>query len=221
MQRLSYKESQKSSRRLLIEVPSGGTIGVPGTLAAGAPSWSFSRLFFAIFANKFRIAWIINLFCGRIMAGKKKNIPKLDRENLYAAFGVEPEDGAKFSEELEKDLTRQDLKAVLREKAGRRKKLSLRERLKSYPPPQEELDLHGFTGSEAERMTEKFIRQTAALKYRTVRIITGKGLHSNGPAVLPEVVEIKLKELQIEKRIFAFAWEKKDKHRSGAVLVYL
>jgi DNA-nicking Smr family endonuclease len=156
------------------------------------------------------------------MVGKKKSIPKLDRENLYAAFGVDAEEGIDFPEELEKNLTRQDLKAVLREKSGPRKKpLTDREKLKTYPPPQEELDLHGLTGNEAERKTAAFLRQAASLKYRTIRIITGKGLHSNGPAVLPDVVETKLKELQAEKQIFAYAWEKKEKHRSGAVLVYL
>ncbi|MDF1578580.1 MAG: Smr/MutS family protein [Desulfobulbales bacterium] len=156
------------------------------------------------------------------MAGKKKNIPRLDREDFYSAFGAAPENEPSFPEELEKNLARTDIKSILREKGGPGKKpLSDREKLQSYPPPQEELDLHGHTGGEAERKTANFIRQAAALKYRTIRIITGKGLHSDGPAVLPDVVEGKLQELQAEKLIFAFAWEKGEKHRSGAVLVYL
>ena len=155
------------------------------------------------------------------VARKKKTVPRLDRENLYTAFGAEPEKSPSFSDELEKDLARKDIKAILREKGGEERPLSDREKLNSYPPPQEELDLHGHTGSEAERKTMNFLRQAVALNFRTVRIITGKGLHSNGPAVLPDLVETLLKELQTEKLIFAFAWEKREKHRSGAVVVYL
>ncbi|MFO7606098.1 MAG: Smr/MutS family protein [Desulfurivibrionaceae bacterium] len=155
------------------------------------------------------------------MARKKKTVPRLDRENLYTAFGAEPEKSPGFSEELEKNLARKDIKAILREKGGEEKPLSDREKLKSYPPPQEELDLHGHTGSEAERKTMNFLRQAVALNFRTVRIITGKGLHSDGPAVLPDVVETLLKGLQTENQIFAYVWEKGEKHRSGAVVVYL
>ena len=156
------------------------------------------------------------------MAKKKKNIPKLGNENLYATFGVAPKKSPSFSEELEKNLVNKDMSAVLKEKGGADKvAVSDREKLKSYPLPQDELDLHGKTGAEAERKTAYFIRTTASLRLRTVRIITGKGLHSDGPAVLPDVVETKLKELKAENRIFDFAWEKKEKHKSGAVIVYL
>lgn len=156
------------------------------------------------------------------MARKKKNIPKLGNENLYATFGVEPAKKPSFGEELKKNLGKQDMGSILKEKAESGKPpLSEREKLKFYPPPQDELDLHGNTGAEAERRTAAFIRTTTSLRLRTVRIITGKGLHSDGPAVLPDVVEIKLKELKGENRIFAFVWEKKEKHKSGSVMVYL
>jgi len=153
---------------------------------------------------------------------KKKSIPKLGDENLFETFGVTVEKSPSFSEVLENNLGQQDMGSILKEKAGPAKKpLSDREKLKTYPPAQEELDLHGKTGVEAERETAKFIGTMASLKHRTVRIITGKGLHSDGPAVLPDVVETKLNEMKNEKRIFDFVWEKKEKHKSGAVIVYL
>jgi DNA-nicking Smr family endonuclease len=156
------------------------------------------------------------------MARKKKTIPKLGNENFYSTFGVVPKKSSGFVEELENNLAHQDMSSILEEKAGPDKApLSDREKLESYPHPQEELDLHGKTGAEAERKTTTFIRETASLQLRTVRIITGKGLHSDGPAVLPDVVETKLKELQAKNRIFAFAWEKGEKHKSGSVIVYL
>lgn len=156
------------------------------------------------------------------MARKKKDIPILGNENLYESFGVVPEKRVSFGKELEKNLVKKDMQAVLQEKARVDKMvLSEREMLRAYPPPQDELDLHGKTGAEAERETVRFIGTTTSLRLRTVRIITGKGLHSEGPAVLPDVVETKLKELKAENRILAFVWEKKAKHRSGAVIVYL
>jgi DNA-nicking Smr family endonuclease len=156
------------------------------------------------------------------MSRKKKTIPDIGGEDLYAAFGVAPAHPPSFREELEENLAGQDMRVVLREKGGLPKTPpSHREKLSAYPPPQAELDLHGFTGAEAERKTSEFIRRTATLHLRTVRIITGKGLHSEGPAVLPDLVEARLRELLADQQIFAFAWDKKAKHRSGALLVYL
>jgi DNA-nicking Smr family endonuclease len=54
-----------------------------------------------------------------------------------------------------------------------------------------------------------------------LRIITGKGLHSPGAPVLPDVVEQKLHELKEKKLIKSFEWEKKRKSASGALLVFL
>lgn len=137
-------------------------------------------------------------------------------------FGLAPESRLTFGEELEKNLADKDMREVLKEKRRADKVvLTDRERLQTYPSPQAELDLHGKTGPEAARKTASFIRKTVALRLQTVRIITGKGLHSDGPAVLPDVVESKLEELKGEQRIFAFVWEKKAKHKSGAVIVYL
>lgn len=155
------------------------------------------------------------------MVKKKKKIRQLGQENLFATFGVQPKRKPSFTEELENNLAEQDMRAVLTEKGGPRKIISARQRLKLYPPPQDELDLHGLTGPEAERATIHFLRATTSLRLRTIRIITGKGLHSDGPAVLPDIVECKLEELKAEQEILGYAWEHKTKHKSGAVLVYL
>ncbi len=90
--------------------------------------------------------------------------------------------------------------------------------LKNYPLPQEDLDLHGFTSDQAEMRTESFIIDAHRRCLRTLRIITGKGLHSPGrTAVLPDVVAAKVRELKGRGLVAAMRTEKKG----GALLVYL
>jgi hypothetical protein len=55
----------------------------------------------------------------------------------------------------------------------------------------------------------------------TLRIIVGKGLHSENGPVLPDVVEDTLSALQREGVVLAFRWEGRSKRRSGSVIVYL
>jgi DNA-nicking Smr family endonuclease len=95
------------------------------------------------------------------------------------------------------------------------------EQVKSFPPPQAELDLHGYTSAEAETAAEMFIQNARQKGTRTIRLIVGKGLHSEGKAVLPEVVERKIIALKRNKSVLTYAWEKKDKRKSGALIVYL
>ncbi len=83
------------------------------------------------------------------------------------------------------------------------------------------MDLHGYTAAEAQSGTEAFIRKARNKGIHTLRLITGKGLHSQGKAVLPDVVERKLIELKQKKWVLGYKWEKKDKRKSGAVIVYL
>jgi hypothetical protein len=52
-------------------------------------------------------------------------------------------------------------------------------------------------------------------------IIVGKGLHSQGKAILPDVVEKKITRLKRKKWLLGFEWEKKDKRKSGSLIVYL
>lgn len=90
--------------------------------------------------------------------------------------------------------------------------------VKDYPAPQRELDLHGFSVPESLFEMERFIRIAIDHKIRTVRIITGRGLHSkNMTSVLPEEIEKKLAELRKERKLLAFRREK----TGGSFAVYL
>jgi DNA-nicking Smr family endonuclease len=56
--------------------------------------------------------------------------------------------------------------------------------------PVGKLDLHGLTGAEADAKVRLFLAShRKKSKGRVVHIITGKGTRSDGPAVLPGVVE--------------------------------
>jgi len=155
------------------------------------------------------------------MPKKKKILPKLEDKDLHELFGVKRKREMPFGEILEENLADQDLQVILKEKNPRKRPPSRRGQIASYPPPQEDLDLHGLTGPEAERKTVDFLKTANSLKLRSIRIITGKGLHSGGPAVLPDVVESRLSDLKSAGLIFDYRWEKKDKFKSGSVLVYL
>jgi DNA-nicking Smr family endonuclease len=95
----------------------------------------------------------------------------------------------------------------------------IRPTLKDYPAaPQDELDLHGKKAVEAEREMKLFIIKAKRLSMRLIRIITGKGLHSEeGQSVLKEVAERKATELKREGLVFSYKWEK----NKGSMLVYL
>ncbi|MBU3925240.1 Smr/MutS family protein [Patescibacteria group bacterium] len=55
---------------------------------------------------------------------------------------------------------------------------------------QAEIDLHGFTKQEAAEALKNFIKNAYDKKYKRIRIITGKGLHSeNGQSVLKGYVK--------------------------------
>jgi len=94
-------------------------------------------------------------------------------------------------------------------------------RLRHYPAPEEELDLHGLTGPEAARRTEQFIRNAGMRGLRTVRLITGKGIHSENGPVLPDVAERQAATLKAAGIVLTFRWERRAKRQSGALLVYL
>ncbi|MDH4320878.1 MAG: Smr/MutS family protein [Desulfobulbaceae bacterium] len=154
----------------------------------------------------------------------KKKIPVLSElEDLRAAFGVD-EAAPSFAEAIDQALTEPEGRQAMAERLEnlRRAEEGRKPRsLKQYPAPETELDLHGCTGVEAERLTHSFIAAARQRGVLTIRVITGKGLHSEGPAVLPEVVEQLLTELKRRQEIFSFRWERKAKQKSGAVIVYL
>jgi len=158
-------------------------------------------------------------------AKDKRGIPRLSgQEDLPALFGEE-EERLNFAEALTPTLNDDAFSEALREKkagAGTGTSRSMAEALKHYPAPQARLDLHGCTAPEAETKTEVFILSARHQRMLTLRIITGKGLHSpDNLPVLPDVVERTLIELRRKGVVLAFQWEKKEKLKSGAVLVFL
>ncbi|MGE5340589.1 MAG: Smr/MutS family protein [Candidatus Omnitrophota bacterium] len=172
---------------------------------------------------------------------KKRYFPKTDKkgiriltdkDNLYDLFGAKPrektsdqrQEREEFSTLLKLYATDHNQKSLLNEKKKALADvapLSVGEQIKSYPSPQAELDLHGYKSGEAETKTRIFIWNARYKGIRTVRIIVGKGLHSASKAILPDVVEAKLFELKREKWVLDFKWEKKDKNKSGALIVYV
>lgn len=85
----------------------------------------------------------------------------------------------------------------------------------------EQLDLHGFTSAQAELAVIAFLNSVGSRGVKTVRIITGKGLHSQAGPILPGVVEDLLRVMLAQKEIKGFYWEKRIKEQSGAVIVAL
>ena len=101
------------------------------------------------------------------------------------------------------------------------KPMPLKRRLKRYPPPEADLDLHGFTAIGAQAKARSFITSAHVQGFFTLRIIVGKGLHSESGPVLPHVVEDLLKEMKKEDIILSYKWEGGKRSKFGAVLVYL
>ena len=112
-----------------------------------------------------------------------------------------------------------DVESAAREKeAGEEFFEEVGVQVKDYPAPQRELDLHGHTGSEAMFELGNFLERSIVHHVRTVRIVTGKGLHSKHfRSVLPELTEKKLGEFRRAGKILAFKREK----TGGSYVVYL
>ena len=107
------------------------------------------------------------------------------------------------------------------EKIPKRKSLPIKKRLKRYPPVEADLDLHGFTAMGAQIKAKSFINTCKQQGIFTIRIIVGRGLHSDLGPVLPDVVEDVVRELKQKDIVLSYKWEKKKKSRSGALIVYL
>lgn len=117
-----------------------------------------------------------------------------------------------------------DARGLMKRKSGgvwEPRRLTLKEQLRRYPAPQAQLDLHGATAAVARRRAESYLRTALEDGRLTLRLIVGKGLHSEEGAVLPDVVEDLLLELKREGLVVAFRWEKGAKRKSGAVIVHL
>ena len=136
----------------------------------------------------------------------------------------EPEISDKeFAELLDISLKGKSMDRMMQEKKerGAPQKVPLSKRLKRYPPPESKLDLHGFTGTGATIKADSYIRTAFQNGLFTIRIIVGKGTHSDFGAVLPGVVQDLLVKLKNESIVLHFVWEKKKKAKSGAIIVYL
>ena len=102
-------------------------------------------------------------------------------------------------DDLMREIRRSEAAEAMKEKAEgeTEEERTMAERLKDYPKIQRETDLHGMSGHEARGEIDRFINSAQNQRIRTVKIITGKGLHSKHQvSVLPEVTEQKLAELK-------------------------
>ncbi len=155
----------------------------------------------------------------------KQGVRKLSIENdLFEDIEEENEPEKSFDELLEKSLTIKSSQDLIKEKiaaSSEKTSLSKISKLMNNPEPQDEIDLHGLKGNEAELKADFFIRDSKARGLVTIRIIVGKGIHSKGRAVLPDIIEGKMIDLKREGQIHTFKWEKGKKLKSGAVIVYL
>ena len=161
------------------------------------------------------------------VATDRHGIPRLDDQVVLHRFfeGVvrDARETRDLGEALRQSL-QHDARSLMKRKTGgvwEPRRLTLKEQLRRYPAPQSQIDLHGATALEARQRSDSFIRRTQADGLLTLRLIVGKGLHSEDGAVLPDVVEDLLLSLKREKLILAFRWEKGAKRKSGAVIVYL
>jgi len=121
---------------------------------------------------------------------------------------------------MEEFASESDVNAALEDKyAGEFiEEESINDLLKDYPQPQREIDLHMKTGDEAIAEIHHFIDSSLLQNIRTVRIITGKGLHSAGQkSVLPALTEQKLSDFRKKGMIVSFKREK----NGGSFVVYL
>jgi len=88
--------------------------------------------------------------------------------------------------------------------------------------PDAEVDLHGLTGAEAEHEVVRFIRQRRQRGARVVRIVHGKGLHSEGGlGVLGDRVLRTLTDGGAAPFVLAFTSAAPDGGGRGALLVRL
>ena len=157
--------------------------------------------------------------------GGKPPIRKLTAgDDLGVLFSRDPEDGLpdSFADALASAIPAATLAEILTEKEELPTPAqSLRGAIRKSPPPQEQLDLHGCTAAEAEAKTMNFLDRARRNHLKTVLVITGKGIHSPEGPVLKDVIEARLKIMKNNGTILAYLWEKKDREKSGALLVYL
>ncbi len=151
----------------------------------------------------------------------KADIPKkTDCENPAKEQDCENSDDSledeDFAAMLEESFKAQKLKPLIKSKP-----LSLKKRLERYPGVELELDLHGFNAIGAQLKLRSFIQTCKHQGVFTIRIIVGKGLHSEDGAVLPDIVADELKKMKKQNLVISYKWDGKKKIKSGAIIVYL
>ncbi len=157
----------------------------------------------------------------------KSDKKKIQKENQANKHGIKvldtqhdvkdlTENSVNFAELLEESFKKGKEKSV-----KKKSPLPVKKRIKRYPPVEAELDLHGYNAIGAQVKARSFIHSRKHQGFFTVRIIVGKGLHSDLGPVLPDVVEQVLQEMKKQNLVIWYEWDKKKKSKSGAVIVYL
>ncbi len=176
---------------------------------------------------------------GKRGTGRRKNkLPVLEPDHdFYKAFKIETAEKAlredlpissdsgtdDFLTLLESSLNKKSTSRILQEKQSKNPPgpMPFHKRIKRYPPPECDLDLHGYQALGAQIYADSHIRTRHLQGIFTMRIIVGRGLHSEFKAVLPDTIEDLLVKLKKEGIVFHFEWEKRKKSLSGAIIVYL
>jgi len=149
----------------------------------------------------------------------RHGLPILEQGQIPAS-----EESDEFAELLASSLSEKSGEVLLSEKVDKieqARTLTVKERLKRYPAPQGQLDLHGYTAAKADQTAEHYVRRAFSVGTYTLRLIVGKGLHSEHGAVLPDTIADRMTTLKQEGIVLAWAWEKGKKSKSGSILVYL
>ncbi len=145
------------------------------------------------------------------------NKPRLNKHGLPVIDDLETE----FFPEQHGALSGKYLKQKTSFQKKKPNPMPEKKRLGRYPLPEKDLDLHGFTAVGAEIKAKSFITTCKLQGFFTLRVIVGKGLHSDTGPVLPDVIENLLKALKKENIVLAYEWDRKKKSQSGAVIVYI
>ena len=88
-------------------------------------------------------------------------------------------------------------------------------------PVELRVDLHGLAAAEARRRLAAELARAQAAGLRCVLVVHGRGLHSEGPAVLREGVAEWLSAGPLAARVMAFASARPADGGSGATYVLL
>lgn len=154
----------------------------------------------------------------------RHGIQILEKGTDYEAVFQDDSPPDVFEELVSESLGEKSTAVLLKEKRDnmhpvRRK--TEKQRLKRFPKPQGQIDLHGCSAIKADLTVESYLRNAYRNGTYTVRVIVGKGLHSQDGPVLPDIVEKRVLQLKKEEIVFAYEWEKKKKSKSGSLTVFL